>query len=70
MIKSGVETSSHSGTRQNFGQLYVHTGLISRELGRHYSELFEKRQRGDYNDFFDVDKETALRLYQPSVEGN
>jgi uncharacterized protein (UPF0332 family) len=68
LVKNGVETSSHSGSRQKFGQLFVHTGLISREFGKHYSELFEKRQKGDYNDFFDVDEETALRLYQPSVD--
>jgi uncharacterized protein (UPF0332 family) len=68
LVKNGVETSSHSGSRQKFGQLFVHNGLISREFGKHYSELFEKRQKGDYNDFFDVDEETALRLYQPSVD--
>ncbi len=68
LVKNGVETSSHSGSRQKFGQLFVHTGLISREFGKHYSELFEKRQKGDYNDFFDVDEETALRLYQPSID--
>lgn len=68
LVKNGIETSSHSGSRQKFGQLFVHTGLISREFGRHYSELFEKRQKGDYNDFFDVDEKTALRLYQPSVD--
>lgn len=68
LVKHDVETSSHSGNRQKFGQLFIQTGLISKELGKHYSELFEKRQRGDYNDFFDFDEETVLRLYQPSVD--
>lgn len=68
LAKNGVETSSHSGSRQKFGQLFIHTGLISKELGKHYSELFEKRQKGDYNDFFDFDEETVLKLYPPSVE--
>ena len=68
LAKNGVETSSHSGSRQKFGQLFIHTGLISKELGKHYSELFEKRQKGDYNDFFDFDQETVLKLYPPSVE--
>ena len=26
LIKHGIETSSHSGTRQKFGQLFVKTG--------------------------------------------
>jgi uncharacterized protein (UPF0332 family) len=42
--------------------------LISKELGKHYSELFEKRQKGDYNDFFDFDEETVVKLYQPSLD--
>jgi uncharacterized protein len=47
LVKNGVETSSHSGSRQKFGQLFVQTGLISRDLGKHYSELFDKRLKGD-----------------------
>ncbi|MEK6780380.1 MAG: HEPN domain-containing protein [Bacteroidota bacterium] len=68
LVKNGVVTSSHSGSRQKFGQLFIHTGIINKELGKHYSELFEKRQKGDYNDFFDFDEETVLRLYQPSMD--
>ena len=66
LVKHGVETSSHSGCRQKFGQLFVHTGKIKKELGKHYSELFEKRQKGDYDDFFDLDEEVVLRLFDPS----
>jgi len=68
LVKHGIETSSHSGSRQKFGQLFIHTGLISKELGKHYSELFEKRQKGDYNDFFDFDEETVMRLYPTSMD--
>jgi len=68
LVKYQVETSSHSGSRQKFGQLFIHTGIISKGLGKHYSKLFKKRQKGDYNDFFDFDEETVLSLYQPSVE--
>lgn len=58
--------SSHSGSRQKFGSLFVQTGLIDKESGKLYSELFEKRQKGDYNDFFDFDYETVVRLYGPA----
>ena len=68
LVKNGVLTSSHSGSRQKFGQLFIQTSLISKESGRHFSELFEKRQKGDYNDFFDFDEETVMRLFQPSVD--
>lgn len=63
LIKHGIETSSHSGARLKLGQLFIKTGIIDKALGRHYSNLFEKRHKGDYNDFYDYDKETVLRLF-------
>lgn len=62
LIKHKVTTSSHSGTRQKFGQLFVKTGKVDRSLAKHYSNLFEKRHKGDYNDFYDYDEETTLGL--------
>ncbi len=62
LIKHGIETSSHSGARQKFGQFFVKTGILDRTLAKHYTDLFEKRQKGDYNDFYDYDEETVLRL--------
>jgi uncharacterized protein (UPF0332 family) len=66
LIKHGIIVSSHSGSRQKFGSLFVQTGLIDKESGKLYSELFEKRQKGDYNDFFDFDHETVVRLFGPA----
>ena len=68
LIKHGVETASHSGCRQKFGQLFVNTGKISKDLAKHFTSLFEKRQKGDYNDFYDFDEETVMRLYVPTKE--
>lgn len=63
LVINKIETSSHSGTRLKFGQLFIKTGLFDRDLSKIYSDLFEKRQKGDYNDFFDYDKETVERLF-------
>ena len=68
LVKHKIEVLSHSGCRQKFGQLFVLTGKIPKHLGKHYSELFEKRNKGDYNDFFDFDEEIVMRLYEPSKE--
>lgn len=46
LVKHSIEVSSHSGCRQKFGQHFVQNGMISKELARHYTELFEKRQKG------------------------
>lgn len=68
LVLNGIETSSHTGTRQKFGQLYVKTGLIEVRLAKHYTDLFEKRHKSDYNDFYDYDEESVLRLFPLTKE--
>ncbi|SHI85333.1 Uncharacterized protein, contains HEPN domain, UPF0332 family [Tangfeifania diversioriginum] len=63
LTKEKIEVSSHSGVRQKFGEYFVRTGKIDRDLAKHFTELSEKRHKGDYNDFFDYDEETVLRLF-------
>ena len=63
LVKDKIDVSSHSGARQRFGEHFVKTGKIDRALAKHFTELFEKRHKGDYNDFFDFDEDTVLRLY-------
>jgi uncharacterized protein (UPF0332 family) len=66
LVKHGIETSSHKGTRQKFGELFVKTGIVDKNLAKLFTDLSEKRHKGDYNDFFDYDEETVTRLYPQS----
>ena len=68
LAKNKIEVSSHPGVRQKFGECFVKTGKFEKRLAKHFTELFDKRHKGDYNDFFDYNKETVLRLYPPSKE--
>ena len=68
LIKHGIETSSHPGARQKFGELFVKTGKVDKRLAKHYTDLFEKRHKGDYNDFYDYDEKTVIRLFPVSKE--
>lgn len=63
LSQNKIEVSSHNGVRQKFGEHFVKTGKFNRELAKHFTDLFEKRNKGDYNDFFDYDKETVLHLF-------
>lgn len=58
-----VEISSHAGVRQKFGELYVKNDRFDRILAKLFTDLSEKRHKGDYNDFFDYDEATVLRLF-------
>lgn len=66
LVKKDIRTSSHSGSRQKFGQYYVKTGIVDCELAKRYTDLSEKRHKGDYNDFFDYDEDTVKRLFPKS----
>ena len=68
LMKHNIEVSSHTGVRQKFGQIFVKSEKFDRKLAKHYTDLFEKRHKGDYNDFYDYDEETVLRLYPLSIE--
>ena len=63
LLKKGVETNSHKGIRQMFGLHFVQTGLLSKEDGRFFSDLYDRRQTGDYDDFVLYQEETVLKLY-------
>lgn len=62
LLKKGVDTSTHKGIRQMFGLHFVQTGLVSRESGKFFSDLYDRRQTGDYDDYALYDKETASCL--------
>ena len=68
LVKNNVEVNSHAGVRQQFGQHYVKPGIIDRDLGKHFTELFEKRNRGDYNDFIDYNENEARELLPKTIE--
>ncbi|MGC9064083.1 MAG: HEPN domain-containing protein, partial [bacterium] len=40
-----------------FNKEIVKKDLIEKELGRFYSEMFDRRQKGDYEDFVKFNKE-------------
>lgn len=48
LVKVQLHFSKHAGVRAAFHKHVVKEGLISRDFGKLYDELFEARQRGDY----------------------
>ena len=55
LLSRGLSSAKHSGVRSLFGHHFVRTGLVSKELGAFYNDLFEYRQESDYEDFYLVD---------------
>jgi hypothetical protein len=48
LLQKGLKFKKHSGVRAAFHKHLVKPGLVSRENGQLYDELYEARQRGDY----------------------
>lgn len=57
LIAKGLSSSKHSGVRALFNREIVNTGLLEKQWGRFYSELFNSRQEADYMDFVEFKQE-------------
>ena len=67
LLKNGQSSHTHGGTIGLFGLHFIKTGIVSSELGKFYSELFELRQTGDYDDWKVVTEADIMPLV-PTVE--
>ena len=67
-VKHEIKAHKHAGVRQMFGLHFVSKGLIDKKLARFYTDLYDKRQTSDYDDFIDFDKEDVLPLMPTSKE--
>lgn len=62
LIKSGFNASTHNGVIRLFGQHFVSTGIVSNDLGRLFSSIYELRQSGDYDDWKQIEAKDILPL--------
>lgn len=67
LIKHGYHSSTHSGVIRLLGFHFVSTGIISKDMGKLYSQVYELRQSGDYDDWKVVEEKDILPLL-PQVE--
>lgn len=50
LLTKGLNSSKHSGVLSLFNKEFVNKGIVDKELGRFYNEMFEFRQKADYKD--------------------
>jgi uncharacterized protein (UPF0332 family) len=68
LINKDIKAQTHSGVRQMFGLHFVKSGLIDKESGKFYTDIFDMRQTGDYDDYIDFNEEDVLDLINPANE--
>ena len=64
MAHTDARAITHKGVKATFHKELIKSGLMSKELGRLYSDLFNKRQEADYKDFAVFNADTIQPLIQ------
>jgi uncharacterized protein (UPF0332 family) len=67
LSKYDIESHTHLGAKTQFSLHFIKTGLIDKDLGFLYSDLFDLRQKGDYADFIEFEENLVTTLI-PKVE--
>ena len=57
LLNQKITTQTHAGSRQMFGLHFIKTNQIDKQLGKFYTDLYDKRQTGDYGDFIEFSKD-------------
>ncbi len=68
LLIKGLSPSKHSGVRSMFNREFIKTGIVKEEYGDFYNKIFEFRQKGDYGDFVEFEKEKVKGWLEKAEE--
>ena len=68
LLKSDIKASTHNGVRTEFFKHYIKTGILDKKISILYSDLMNKRQESDYDDFLEFDKDDVIPLIEEVKE--
>jgi len=68
LVLNDIPTKSHSATKSKFSQHFIKTGKIDKKYGKLLAQLYDWRQKGDYENIFDYDEESVKPLFKPVNE--
>ena len=62
-----IPSHKHSGAKTQFSLHFIKTGLLDKESGKLFGDLFDLRHKGDYGDFLDIEEKHVIPMI-PKVE--
>ena len=68
LLSKDIKSTTHDGGRNQFGLHFIKTGIIDKKFGKHFTKLFDLRQKGDYGDLYDYDEVIAEPLIPMTKE--
>lgn len=63
-----LTVGSHSGTRSQFSVHFIKTGKLDKKFGKLLTELYDWRQKGDYENIFDYNPESVQPMFSMVLE--
>ena len=67
LVQDEHKVGTHKGVISLFNLYYIKTGLLTREDGTLFGNIFAFRKGNDYDDFIDA-SENEINYYLPRVE--
>jgi len=63
LVQNEIHANSHSGTRSQFTLHFIKTGKLDKKFGKLLTELYDWRQKGDYENIFDYNAESVQPMF-------
>lgn len=68
LVQNEIYSNTHSGARTQFSLHFIKTGKLDKKFGALLAELYDWRQKGDYNNIFDYDYESVHPLFESVLD--
>ncbi|HRW62612.1 MAG TPA: HEPN domain-containing protein [Bacteroidales bacterium] len=68
LVRNEIIAQSHSGVKSQFSLHFIKTGKFDKKYGKLLAELYDWRQKGDYESLYEFDSESVLPLFNEVLE--
>ena len=68
LIKNNITAHTHAGVINQLGLHFVTKGIVSNKQGKFFKHLFELRQSGDYDDWYNIEEKDVKPLIEPAEQ--
>lgn len=68
LVQNEIIAQSHSGVKSQFSLHFIKTGKLEKKYGKLLAELYDWRQKGDYESLYEFDSESVLPLFDSVLE--
>ena len=68
LVQHEIIAQSHSGVKSQFSLHFIKTGKLEKKYGKLLAELYDWRQKGDYESLYEFDSESVLPLFDSVLE--